>query len=56
MPKIIENPPINIVLVNPKIPPNTGNIARLCAASGCHLILLGELGFSLSEKAVRRAG
>lgn len=49
-------PWLNVVLVEPQIPPNTGNIARLCAASGCHLILVGELGFSLDDAALKRAG
>ncbi|MBN2802156.1 MAG: tRNA (cytidine(34)-2'-O)-methyltransferase [Deltaproteobacteria bacterium] len=48
--------PFAIVLVNPEIPQNTGNIARLCAATGSELHLVGKLGFSLDEKAVRRAG
>ncbi|MBN2715353.1 MAG: tRNA (cytidine(34)-2'-O)-methyltransferase [Deltaproteobacteria bacterium] len=47
---------MHIVLVNPEIPQNTGNIARLCAATASHLHLVGKLGFSLDEKAVRRAG
>jgi tRNA (cytidine/uridine-2'-O-)-methyltransferase len=51
-----ENPPLNVVLVEPQIPPNTGNIARLCAATRCHLILAGELGFELSDRTLRRAG
>ena len=50
------NPPMNIVLYEPQIPPNTGNIARLCAATKCHLILLGELGFDLGDKYLKRAG
>ena len=49
-------PTLNVVLVEPQIPPNTGNIARLCAASGCHLILVGELGFALDDAHLRRAG
>lgn len=49
-------PPLNIVLYEPQIPPNTGNIARLCAATQCHLILLGKLGFDLSDKQLKRAG
>lgn len=47
---------IHIVLVEPEIPPNTGNIARSCAATGAELHLVKPLGFSLDEKAVRRAG
>ena len=46
----------HIVLVEPEIPPNTGNIARLCAATGCPLHLVGHLGFRIDEHAVRRAG
>jgi tRNA (cytidine/uridine-2'-O-)-methyltransferase len=48
--------PFRIVLVEPEIPPNTGNIARLCAATGSPLHLVGKLGFSIDEHAVRRAG
>ena len=46
----------HIALYEPEIPPNTGNIARSCAAVGARLHLIGQLGFSLSDKAVRRAG
>ena len=49
-------PPLNIVLVNPEIPPNTGNIARLCAATGTHLHLVEPLGFTLTDAQLRRAG
>jgi tRNA (cytidine/uridine-2'-O-)-methyltransferase len=45
-----------IALYQPEIPPNTGNIMRLCANSGCRLHLIHPLGFSLDEKQVRRAG
>ena len=48
--------PMNIVLVNPEIPQNTGNIARTCAATGATLHLIEPLGFSLSDKYLRRAG
>ncbi len=48
--------PFEIVLVEPVIPPNTGNIARLCAATATPLHLVEPLGFDLSEKQVRRAG
>ncbi len=51
-----DGAPLNVVLVEPQIPPNTGNIARLFAATGCRLILVGELGFDLSDKALKRAG
>lgn len=47
---------IHVVLVEPEIPQNTGNIARTCAATGSVLHLIEPLGFSLDEKAVRRAG
>ena len=47
---------MNIVLVEPEIPPNTGNVARLCAATGSPLHLVGPLGFRIDEHAVRRAG
>jgi tRNA (cytidine/uridine-2'-O-)-methyltransferase len=46
----------HVVLVEPEIPPNTGNIARLCAATCCPLHLVGRLGFRIDEHAVRRAG
>lgn len=51
-----RQPPFQVVLVHPEIPPNTGNVARLCAATGAHLHLIHPLGFSVDEKAVRRAG
>ncbi len=47
---------LNIVLVEPEIPQNTGNIARTCAAIGAKLHLVRPLGFDISEKAVKRAG
>lgn len=47
---------MNIVLVEPEIPQNTGNIVRTCAATGARLHLIKPLGFDISEKAVRRAG
>lgn len=46
----------NIVLFEPEIPQNTGNIARLCACTGANLFLVGKLGFSLSSKYTKRAG
>ena len=49
-------PGFHVILINPEIPQNTGNIARLCAATGSTLHLVGEIGFSTDEKAVRRAG
>lgn len=52
----MPHPLFNVVLVEPEIPQNTGNIGRLCVASQCTLHLVGQLGFSLKEKALRRAG
>ena len=46
----------NIVLYQPEIPPNTGNIIRLCANTGCCLHLVEPLGFDLNDKKLRRAG
>lgn len=48
--------PLHVVLVEPEIPPNTGNVARLCAASASPLHLVGPLGFRIDEHSVRRAG
>ena len=48
--------PFHVVLVEPEIPPNTGNVARLCAATRAPLHLVGKLGFRIDEHAVRRAG
>ena len=50
------NSPFHVVLIEPEIPPNTGNIARLCAATGTVLHLVGKLGFSLDDKHLKRAG
>jgi tRNA (cytidine(34)-2'-O)-methyltransferase len=47
---------LHVVLYEPEIPPNTGNIMRLCANTGARLHLIEPLGFSLNEKALRRAG
>ena len=47
---------IHIVLYEPEIPQNTGNISRTCAVTGCHLHLIEPLGFDISEKSIRRAG
>ena len=46
----------NVVLYEPEIPQNTGNIARMCACTGCRLYLVGKLGFSLSDKYMKRSG
>ena len=48
--------PLRVVLVEPEIPPNTGSVARTCAATGSALHLVGELGFRIDDHAVRRAG
>lgn len=48
--------PFHIVLIEPEIPPNTGNIARLCAATGTVLHLVGKLGFSTDDRQLKRAG
>jgi tRNA (cytidine/uridine-2'-O-)-methyltransferase len=47
---------LHVALIEPRIPPNTGNIARLCAAAGAPLHLIEPLGFSLDDRDVRRAG
>lgn len=47
---------INIVLVEPEIPQNTGNIARTCAATGARLHLVGPMGFKIDDKKLKRAG
>ncbi|MDH4044071.1 MAG: tRNA (cytidine(34)-2'-O)-methyltransferase [Gemmatimonadota bacterium] len=48
--------PLSVALIEPQIPPNTGNIARLCAATGTTLHVIGPLGFSLQDEQLRRAG
>lgn len=50
------DPNITVVLVEPRIPQNTGNIARLCACTGADLYLVGSLGFRLNDKYLERAG
>jgi tRNA (cytidine/uridine-2'-O-)-methyltransferase len=47
---------MNVVLVEPEIPPNTGNVGRLCAATGATLHLVGPLGFRLDDRKLKRAG
>jgi tRNA (cytidine/uridine-2'-O-)-methyltransferase len=47
---------LNVVLYQPEIPPNTGNVIRLCANTGTHLHLIAPLGFELDDKRLRRAG
>ncbi|RFQ09372.1 tRNA (uridine(34)/cytosine(34)/5-carboxymethylaminomethyluridine(34)-2'-O)-methyltransferase TrmL, partial [Pseudomonas sp. ATCC 13867] len=46
----------HVILFQPEIPPNTGNIIRLCANAGCSLHLIEPLGFELDDKRLRRAG
>lgn len=48
--------PLTLVLVSPQIPPNTGNVARLCACTGCRLVLVEPLGFTLDDRQLKRAG
>src|SRR6516164_125757 len=47
---------VHVALWEPEIPPNTGNVARLCAATGSPLHLVGRLGFRLDDRSLRRAG
>ena len=47
---------LHIVLVEPEIPQNTGNIARTCAATGAHLHLVGPMGFTIDDRKLKRAG
>ena len=51
-----RRPSVHVVLLEPQIPPNTGNVARLCAATGCALHLIEPLGFSISDRELKRAG
>ena len=51
-----DSPMVDIILVEPEIPMNTGNIARTCACTGARLHLIKPLGFDISDKAVKRAG
>src|SRR5688572_31662064 len=48
--------PLHLVLVSPQIPPNTGNVARLCAVTGARLVLVEPLGFSIADRELKRAG
>ncbi len=54
--KICESHKISVVLVEPDIPQNTGNIARLCFATGCQLVLVRPFGFRLTDASLQRAG
>ena len=49
-------PRLNIVMVEPEIPQNTGNVARTCAATGARLHLVGPMGFTIDDKKLKRAG
>lgn len=55
-PDAVRDAPLHIVLVEPEIPPNTGNVARLCAATGCALHLVEPLGFRIDDRELKRAG
>lgn len=50
------DPPLHVVLVHPQIPPNTGNVARLCAATGSKLHLVKPMGFTITDAKLKRAG
>ena len=52
----VRAPVLKVVLIRPEIPGNTGNVGRTCAAAGAELHLVGPLGFSLSERHLKRAG
>jgi len=52
----LSEPVLHVALLEPEIPPNTGNIARLCAATGTRLHLIGRLGFQLDDRNLNRAG
>ncbi len=52
----VKDAPLHIALVEPEIPPNTGNVARLCAATGCALHLVQPLGFRIDDRELKRAG
>lgn len=54
--KLVTTNPFNVVLVEPEIPPNTGNVARLCAATNTRLHLVHPLGFKITDKELKRAG
>jgi tRNA (cytidine/uridine-2'-O-)-methyltransferase len=54
--RVIENPPLHVVLYQPEIPANTGNIARLCGAAEVRLHLIHPLGFRVDDRHLKRAG
>lgn len=57
MPPLVPlDPPLQVVLVAPRIPPDTGNVARTCDVTGSRRHLVGPVGFDLSERSLRRAG
>jgi tRNA (cytidine/uridine-2'-O-)-methyltransferase len=57
MPALVApHPPLQVVLVSPQIPPNTGNVARTCAVTSSRLHLVGPIRFSLDDSSLRRAG
>ena len=51
-----QKPTLNIVLVEPRIPQNTGNVARTCACTACRLHLVGPMGFAIDDKKLKHAG
>ncbi len=55
-PADVADAPLHVVLIEPEIPPNTGNVARVCAATGCALHLIEPLGFRIDDRALKRAG
>lgn len=55
-PGVTAMPHLNVVLVEPEIPQNTGNISRTCAATGARLHLVGPMGFTITDKQLKRAG
>ena len=55
-PQMSEKPTLNIVLVEPRIPQNTGNVARTCACTACRLHLVGPMGFAIDDKKLKHAG
>jgi tRNA (cytidine/uridine-2'-O-)-methyltransferase len=52
----LHSVPLHVALIEPEIPPNTGNVARLCAATGCALHLVEPLGFAIGDRELKRAG
>lgn len=55
-PETLPSPRLHVALLEPEIPPNTGNVARLCAGTDCRLHLIGRLGFGLDDRNLKRAG